>query len=71
MRILLRNLTRCPINQFSETSLKFQVQLPTYNVHATMHGLYDLTGNDDKSVKGESLVCFQDDLYNETAYLIL
>ena len=23
-----------------------------------MHGLHDLTGNDDKSLKGESLVCF-------------
>ena len=40
------------------TSLKFQVQLLTYNVHAIMHGLHDLTGNDDKSLKGESLVCF-------------
>ena len=41
------------------TSLKFQVQLLTYNVHAIMHGLHDLTGNDDKSLKGESLICFQ------------
>ena len=40
------------------TSLKFQVQLPVYNVRAIMHGLHDLTGNDDKSLKGESLVCF-------------
>ena len=23
-----------------------------------MHGLHDLTGNDDKSLKGESFVCF-------------
>ena len=23
-----------------------------------MHGLHDLTGNDDKSLRGESLVCF-------------
>ena len=40
------------------TSLKFQVQLPVYNVRAIMHGRHDLTGNDDKSLKGESLVCF-------------
>ena len=40
------------------TSLKFQVQLPIYNVHAIMHGLHDLTRNDDKSLKGELLVCF-------------
>ena len=33
------------------TSLKFQVQLPIYNVHAIMHG----TGTDDKSIKGESI----------------
>ena len=31
---------------------------PVYNVRAIMHGLHDLTGNDDKSLKGESLVCF-------------
>ena len=37
------------------TSLKFQVQLPIYNVHAIMHGLHDSTGNDDKSLKGESI----------------
>ena len=37
------------------TSLKFQVQLPIHSVHAIMHGLHDLTGNDDKSLKGESL----------------
>ena len=43
------------------TSLKLKVQLPTYSVHAIMHGLHDLTGNDDKSLKGESLVCFRDD----------
>ena len=43
------------------TSLKFQVQWPIYYVHANMHGLHDLTRNDDKSLKGESLVCFQDD----------
>ena len=61
MRNLLRNLTSCSINEFRQTSLKFQVQLPKYNVHAIMHGLHDLTGNDDKSLKGESLVCFQDD----------
>ena len=56
MRFLLRNLTSCSINKL--TSLKFQVQLPIYNVRAIMHGLHDLTGNDDKSLKGESLVCF-------------
>ena len=56
MRFLLRNLTSCSINIL--TSLKFQVQLPIYNVRAIMHGLHDLTGNDDKSLKGESLVCF-------------
>ena len=56
MRFLLRNLTSCSINKL--TSLKFQVQLPINNVHAIMHGLHDLTGNDDKSLKGESLVCF-------------
>ena len=56
MRFLLRNLTSCSINKL--TSLKFQVQLPVYNVRAIMHGLHDLTGNDDKSLKGESLVCF-------------
>ena len=33
------------------TSLKFQVQLPIYNVHAIMHGRHDLTGNEDKSLK--------------------
>ena len=38
------------------TSLKFQVQLPIYNVHAIMHGLHDLTGNYDKSLKGESII---------------
>ena len=50
------------------TSLKFQVQWPISYVHAIMHGLHDLTRNDDKSLKGddkslkgESLVCFQDD----------
>ena len=53
MRFLLRNLTSCSINKL--TSLKFQVQLPIYNVRAIMHGLHDLTGNDDKSLKGESL----------------
>ena len=37
------------------TSLKFQVQLPIYNVHAIIHELHDLTGNDDKSLKGESI----------------
>ena len=38
------------------TSLKFQVQLPIYNVRAIMHGLRDLTGNDVKSLlKGESI----------------
>ena len=37
------------------TSLNLQVQLPIYNVHAIMHGLHDLTGNDDSSLKGESL----------------
>ena len=37
------------------TSFKFQVQLPIYNVHAIMHGLRDLTGNDVKGVKGESI----------------
>ena len=56
MRFLLRNLTSCSINKL--TSLKFQVQLPIYNVRAIMHRLHDLTGNDDKSLKGESLVCF-------------
>ena len=58
MRFLLRNLTSCSINKL--TSLKFQVQLPIYNINvrAIMHGLHDLTGNDDKSLKGESLVCF-------------
>ena len=56
MRFLLRNLTSCSINKL--TSLKFQVQLPINNVHAIMHGLHDLTGNDDKSLKGELLVCF-------------
>ena len=56
MRFFLRNLTSCSINKL--TSLKFQVQLPINNVHAIMHGLHDLTGNDDKSLKGESLVCF-------------
>ena len=56
MRFLLRHLTSCSINKL--TSLKFQVQLPINNVHAIMHGLHDLTGNDDKSLKGESLVCF-------------
>ena len=56
MRFLLRNLTSCSINKL--TSLKFQVQLPINNVHAIMHGLHDLTGNDDKSLKGESFVCF-------------
>ena len=56
MRFLLRNLTSCSINKL--TSLKFQVQLPIYNVRAIMHGLHDLTGNDDKSLKRESLVCF-------------
>ena len=60
MRFLIRNLTSCSINKFRQklTSLKFQVQLPVYNIHAIMHGLHDLTGNDDKSLKGESLVCF-------------
>ena len=61
MRILLRNLTSCSINESRQTSLKFKVQLPTYSVHAIMHGLHDLTGNDDTSLKGESLVCFRDD----------
>ena len=56
MRFLLRNLTSCSINKL--TSLKFQVQLPINNVRAIMHRLHDLTGNDDKSLKGESLVCF-------------
>ena len=56
MRFLLRHLTSCSINKL--TSLKFQVQLPINNVQAIMHGLHDLTGNDDKSLKGESLVCF-------------
>ena len=56
MRFLLRNLASCAINKL--TSLKFQVQLPVYNVRVIMHGLHDLTGNDDKSLKGESLVCF-------------
>ena len=56
MGFLLRNLTNCSINKL--TSLKFQVQLPINNVHAIMHGLHDLTGNDDKSLKGESFVCF-------------
>ena len=56
MRFLLRNLTSCSINKL--TSLKFQVQLPINNVHAIMHGLHDLTGNDDKNLKGESFVCF-------------
>ena len=56
MRFLLRNLTSCSINKL--TSLKFQVQLPMYNVRAIMHGLHDLPGNDDNSLKGESLVCF-------------
>ena len=56
MRFLLRDLTNCSINKL--TSLKFQVQLPINNVHAIMHGLHDLTGNDDKSLKGESFVCF-------------
>ena len=37
------------------TSLKFQVQLPIYNVHAIIHQPHDLTGNDDKSLKGESI----------------
>ena len=47
------------LNQLSNnklTSLKFQVQLPVNNVHAIMHGLHDLTGNDDKNLKGESFV---------------
>ena len=35
--------------------ISFQVQLPLYNVHAIMHGLHDLTGNDDKSLKGEPI----------------
>ena len=56
MRFLLRHLTSCSINKL--TSLKYQVQLPINNVHAIMHGLHDLTGNDDKSLKGESFVCF-------------
>ena len=56
MRFLLRHLTSCSINKL--TSLKFQVQLPINNVQAIMHGLHDLTGNDDKSLKGESFVCF-------------
>ena len=56
MRFLLSNLTSCSINKL--TSLKFQVQLPINNVHAIMHGLHDLTGNDDKNLKGESFVCF-------------
>ena len=56
MRFLLRNLTSWSINKLM--SLKFQVQLPIYNVRAIMHRLHDLTGNDDKSLKGESLVCF-------------
>ena len=56
MRFLLRHLTSCSINKL--TSLKFQVQLPINNVDAIMHGLHDLTGNDDKSLKGESFVCF-------------
>ena len=56
MRFLFRNLTSCSINKL--TSLKFQVQLPINNVHAIMHGLHDLTGNDDKNLKGESFVCF-------------
>ena len=55
MRFLLRHLTSCSINKL--TSPKFQVQLPINNVHAIMHGLHDLTGNDDKSLKGESFVC--------------
>ena len=59
MRFFLRNLTICLIIKL--TSLKFQVQLPIYNVRAIMHGLHDLTRNDDRSLKGESLVCFQDD----------
>ena len=56
MQFLLRHLTSCSTNKL--TSLKFQVQLPINNVHAIMHGLHDLTGNDDKSLKGESFVCF-------------
>ena len=56
MRFLLRNLTSCSINKL--TLLKFQVQLPISNVHDIMHGLHDLTGNDDKNLKGESFVCF-------------
>ena len=56
MRFLLRHLTSCSINKL--TSLKFQVQLPINNVQAIMHGLHDLTGNDDKSLKGESFVYF-------------
>ena len=54
MRFLLVHLTSCSINKL--TSLKYQVQLPINNVHAIMHGLHDLTGNDhdDKSLKGES-----------------
>ena len=38
------------------TSLRFEVQLLIYNVHAIMHGLYDLTGDDDKTLKGESII---------------
>ena len=53
------------------TSLKFQVQLPVYNVRAIMHGLHDLTGNDDKSLKGESLVCFNFRTINKMKQLIL
>ena len=40
------------------TSLKLKVQLPTIRY---MHGRHDLTGNDDKSLNGESLICFQND----------
>ena len=69
MRFFLRNLTSCSINKL--TSLKFQVQLPIYNVRAIMHRLHDLTGNDDKSLKGESLVCFNFRTINEMKQLIL
>ena len=51
MRFLLGNLISCSNLGGKLTSLKFQVQLPIYNVHAIMHGRHDLTGNEDKSLK--------------------
>ena len=51
MRFLLGKLISCSNLSGKLTSLKFQVQLPIYNVHAIMHGRRDLTGNEDKSLK--------------------